>query len=150
MSLKMTLEEVHEHQRKHGFIPPPDEIGAATTSQGKSFALPKPKMNKTEAEYALILEAMRHRGEILRWEYEGITLRWADMKYTPDFLAFGVVRQISGEISVWNPYWVRIIEVKGAHIWDRDIVRFKGARAYWPEFAFEMHQKKQREWRRIY
>jgi hypothetical protein len=39
---------------------------------------------------------------------------------------------------------MKLIEVKGGHIWDRDIVRFKGARAYWPEFAFEMHQKTRR------
>ena len=94
-------------------------------------------MNKTEADFALRLEAMKRNGEILRYEFEGITLRWADMRYTADFVVFG-----GG--------YVTLIEVKGGHIWSRDIVRFKGARAYWPEFSFEMWQKKNKEWRRLH
>ena len=105
-------------------------------------------MNKTEAQFALMLEAQKRAGEILRYEFEGIALRWADMRYTPDFVVFEYYdnelpmhqRQQSG---------IKLIEVKGAHIWDRDIVRFKGARAYWPEFAFEMWQlKKGHGWNR--
>jgi hypothetical protein len=100
-------------------------------------------MNKTENEYSLILEAMKRKGEILRYEFEGITLRWADMRYTPDFMVFddGVITK--DDTVAWK---IKLIEVKGGHIWDRDIVRFKGARAYWPEFAFEMHQKTKNGW----
>lgn len=98
--------------------------------------------NKTEAEFALRLEAMKRNGEILRYEYEGITLRWAGMRYTPDFVVFD---------RLMYPYvQVRLIEVKGGHIWDRDIVRFKGARAHWPEFSFEMWQKTKQGWKRIH
>ena len=96
-------------------------------------------MNKTETEYALILDAMKGFGQILRWEFEGITLRWADMRYTPDFAVF--VK--TGEPVVG----IKLIEIKGAHIWSRDVVRFKGARAYWPEFAFEMWQKTKSGWK---
>jgi hypothetical protein len=110
----------------------------------------KPKkrglMNKTESEYALILEALKRKGEILRYEFEGITLRWADMKYTPDFVVF-TTEAITDHIE---HTCIKLIEVKGGHIWDRDIVRFKGARAYWPEFAFEMHQRKAGSWKRIH
>ena len=95
-------------------------------------------MNKTESEFAHRLEIMKRNAEIFRYEYEGITLRWADMKYTPDFIVF---YHGKGEKSR-----IKLIEVKGGHIWDRDIVRFKGARAYWPEFAFEMHQKTKNGW----
>ena len=105
------------------------------TQPGATSARRRGIMNKTEAEFSLILEAMKRNGEILRYEYEGITLRWADMRYTPDFLIF-------------IPIGPKLIEVKGGHIWDRDIVRFKGARAYWPEFAFEMHQKTKDGWKR--
>lgn len=102
--------------------------------------------NKTEAEFALRLEAMKRAGEILRYEYEGMTLRWAGMRYTPDFVVFW--RDIT-ESGIWTD-GIKLIEVKGGHIWDRDIVRFKGARAHWPEFSFEMHQKKAGQWKRIH
>lgn len=101
-------------------------------------------MNKTESQYALMLKAQVMAGEILRYEFEGITLRWADMRYTPDFVVF--VDCDDG--CTTTPPFIKLIEVKGAHIWDRDIVRFKGARAYWPEFAFEMLQKTKQGWKR--
>ncbi len=108
------------------------------------------KMNKTEAEFAMILEAQKRKGEILRAEFEGITLRWADMRYTPDFVAFGWSGDGSDKYFGFGYKGIKLIEVKGAHIWDRDIVRFKGARAYWPEFQFEMHQKTKAGWQRKY
>lgn len=98
------------------------------------------RMNKTESEFAQRLEIMKRAGEILRYEYEGITLRWADMRYTPDFLVI--------DLTIYAR--IKLIEVKGGHIWDRDIVRFKGARAFWPEFAFEMHQKTKKGWKRLH
>jgi len=101
-------------------------------------------MNKTEIEYALILRSQFEKGEILRYEYEGITLHWADMRYTPDFVVFLPTFHNSCD----QPLHIKLIEVKGGHIWDRDIVRFKGARAYWPEFQFELHQKTKSGWKR--
>lgn len=103
-------------------------------------------MNKTEYQYSLILEEMKKRGEILRYEFEGITLRWADMRYTPDFVVFDNIPNMGSN------YPVRIIEVKGPHIHyeQQAIARFKGCRAYWPEFAFEMHQKTKSGWKRKY
>ncbi len=110
-------------------------------------------MNKTETEFASILQMDKNNGKVQRFEFEGITLRWADMKYTPDFIAFDTTS--SAWLSKDNPEikiirGIRLIEVKGGHIWDRDIVRFKGARAYWPEFQFEMWQKKQGQWRQLH
>jgi len=105
-------------------------------------------MNATEAEYALMLEAQKRNGEILRYEYEGITLRWADMRYTPDFVVFDDRYDVNSN-KTFEYCKIKLIEVKGGHIWDRDIVRFKGARAYWPELAFECWQKKGGSWKRI-
>jgi hypothetical protein len=102
------------------------------------------RMNKTEGAFAMRLEAMRSKGEIMRWEFEGITLRWAGMRYTPDFVVF--IRNRDYYVFIQD---IKLIEIKGAHIWDRDLVRFKGAAAYWPEFEFEMWQKKSGEWKRI-
>jgi hypothetical protein len=98
--------------------------------------------NKTEAEYGRILEAMKQRGEIIRYEFEGLTFRWLDMRYTPDWI-------VVCESNV-TFHRFKAIEVKGAHIFDRDIVRFKGARALWPEIQFEMWQKKSGDWTRLF
>lgn len=43
-------------------------------------------MNKTEAEYAALLEARKAAGEVLWFKFEGFKLRLADNTfYTPDF-----------------------------------------------------------------
>ncbi len=99
------------------------------------------KMNGVEAEFAVRLEAMKRAGEIIRYEYQGITLRWFDMRYTPDFI-----------VAYHDPVlkW-KFIEVKGPHIHYRQqaLARFKGARGFWPEFTFELHQKTRDGWRQI-
>lgn len=141
----MSLEQAQAHQAKHGFAT------GATLTVAPSPKIPKPRLNKTESEYARMLEAQQRRGDILEYRFEGVTLAWgADpatgkpMKYTPDFWVIESAFRQNAYIGD-----IRIIEVKGAHIFDRDIVRFKGCRAEWPRFRFEMHQKKQGEWRRI-
>ncbi len=104
------------------------------------------KMNKTEAEFAMILEAMKRKGEILRYEFEGMTLRWFDMRYTPDFVVIGQYSESKGMTGT-----IKFIEVKGAHIHysQQAMARFKGARGFWPEFTFEMHQKQKSGWTQI-
>ncbi len=104
-------------------------------------------MNKTESEFSLILEAMKRKGEILRYEFEGITLRFAGVKYTPDFVVFQKVwlDNIDWEIT-------KFIEVKGPFIKgnrERAVERFRHAKTYWPEFTFEMHQKTHNGWKQI-
>ncbi len=102
-------------------------------------------MNKTEAEFALQLEAQKRAGEILRYEFEGMTLRFANVKYTPDFVVFGYTEEPSGN-------GIRFIEVKGPFIKgnrERAVERFRHAKTYWPEFTFEMHQKTKEGWKQI-
>ncbi len=93
-------------------------------------------MNKTEKEFAMRLEAQKRRGEILRWEFEPFTLRFAGVRYTPDF-------------AVWrdSPTDLRIIEVKGAFIRERGLERFRHARTYYGEFLrFQLWQKTKDGW----
>ena len=96
-------------------------------------------MNKTESEFALQLEAQKRNGEILRWEYEPVTLRFAGVKYTPDF---GVWRD--------SPSDLRFIEVKGAWTkgkFERAIERFRHARTYYDGFFhFQLWQKTKDGW----
>ncbi len=103
------------------------------------------RMNKTEAEFAMILEAMKRKGEILRYEFEGMTLRWFDMRYTPDFVVILPILMDSPQCQI------KLIEVKGAHIHysQQAIARFKGARGFWPEFTFELHQRTKEGWRQL-
>ncbi len=103
------------------------------------------KMNRVEAEFAMILEARKRAGEILRYEFEGITLRFAGVKYTPDFVVFWL-EDISQSIQI------KFIEVKGPFIKgnrERAVERFRHAKTYWPEFSFEMWQSSKDGWKQI-
>ncbi len=107
-------------------------------------------MNKTESEFALRLEAQKRSGEILRYEFEGVTLRFANVKYTPDFVVFGHVGDV--ESGFFGDPFVKFIEVKGPFIKgnrERAVERFRHAKSYWPEFTFEMWQKKDGSWNQI-
>ena len=54
-------------------------------------------MNKTELRRAQELEAMKRRGEIAAWWYEGITLKLGhDTRFTPDFL----VQELDGSLGL--------------------------------------------------
>ncbi len=104
-------------------------------------------MNKTESEYWQILQEQKQRGEILRAEFEGITLRFANVRYTPDFTVF-YVKQLQ------NVCWIatKFVETKGGYIKgnrERAVERFRHAKTYWPEFTFEMHQRTKDGWRQL-
>lgn len=141
--LTLTLEQANAHQVRHGFAPViQGESTQRTIKQNESTGVlrgRKRSMNKTEAEFARILEVWKQRGEIVSFVYEGLRLKYADgLYYKPDFVAFD-----GGKIY--------LIEVKGGHIWDRDKVRFRACAAEWREwFSFELWQRKRGEWSRLY
>jgi hypothetical protein len=78
------------------------------------------EMNGTERKMAEHLEGMKHRGEIIDYRFESMTLKLAkDTRYTPDFM----VMMPDGEIQFW--------EVKG--FWHDDArVKIKVAAALFP------------------
>jgi hypothetical protein len=119
---------------------------AKKTNPGALWRFTKGEMNGTEAAFGLMLEAKVRNGEIHRYEFEGMSLRWADMRYTPDFVVF----QNESEPGLAD-FPITLIEVKGPHIHYRQqaIARFKGCRAWWPEFQFELWQKQKTGWNRI-
>jgi hypothetical protein len=101
------------------------------------------RMNKTETAFSLRLEAMRIRGEIFSWEFEGMTLRWGKdelFQYTPDFTVIVELRPPC--------VLLRFYEVKGAHIYPKDWNKFRTARDEFRNFEFEFHQCIKREWTR--
>jgi hypothetical protein len=87
------------------------------------------RMNKTEAEYALMLDAEYKKGNIIYWAFEEVKFRLADNTfYTPDFM---VLRHDGA---------VEFHEVKGAHVEEDARVKFKVARDSLP-FRFVWAQK---------
>lgn len=118
---------------------PNDEKPQPRRAPGLSKPRGRKGMNETETAYALILEARKRAGEIVRYEREGITLRWPDgMTYSPDF-------------CIWETIDSRILlaETKGAFLREDALVKFRAARAYWPEFRFEMWQLSKGSWTQI-
>jgi hypothetical protein len=155
--INMTIEQADAHQRKHGFKPVGDLDKAVaqargilgdptkkTTGKGRLRNVRKRVMNKTEREFSFILEAQKRTAEIDDWKFEGVRLLWGGgMTYTADFSVRRTRLEGGGRIKV--------VEVKGVHIRDRDIVRFKGCRHEWEEwFDFEFHQRrKDGTWHRL-
>lgn len=131
-ALAFTLEQAEAHQKKHGFPPLTKAfVEMADRSQTKKLRTGRRKMTRSEHEFAMILFTRQKHDEILAYSFEGVRLAWGDgMAYKPDFSVLQRDKTIT------------LVEVKGARIWDRDIVRFKGCRAEWKDwFGFEMHQR---------
>lgn len=148
--ISMSLAEAEAHQRRHGFrMTPQYAVIDGKIVEPKS----KPRMNGTETRFSLILESMLRRDEIVEWRFEGISLAWGEdpktgkpMWYTPDF--YVVVEEHLDCEKVFKRQ--KLIEVKGAHIREKDLVRFKGCRSDWTDIDFEMHQWKGGTWQRIH
>jgi len=84
----------------------------------------KDLMNRTEHKYAQLLDLAIHDGLIDWWVFEGITFILAERcVYTPDFFVFR-----AGVIEVH--------EVKGPHVWEDSLIKFKCASAINPEITF--------------
>jgi hypothetical protein len=164
--ISMSATDVEAHQRRHGFMKGGDASCAlrpnsvqknagsgAVTSNPK--AAPKPRQNATEREYGLILEAMKRRGEILDYRPFGIRLEWGcdpqtgkPMVYSPDFTVRPRPTFEDSE-HLWDRLPLTLVEVKGGFIRPQDLIRWKGCRAEWPMFRFELHQKTKEGWRRV-
>ncbi len=146
--ITMSLADAEAHQARHFGT----RIAQDAPKAAEPVKVPKPRQNKTEAEYGLVLEAMKRRGEIVDYRPFGIKLEWgADpvtgkpMVYSPDWFAIDAAFRQNTYISD-----IRLIEIKGGYIRPQDLIRFKGCRAEWPMFRFELHQKAEGQWRRLF
>ena len=102
----------------------------ADKAMGKIPAQRRGRMNKTEAAYALWLDA----GKDFFWMFEAIKLKLADKTYfTPDFVLF------------FNDKHIEFHEIKG---FERDdaIVKFKCAAEKFHRFRFKMVKRIKGEW----
>lgn len=89
------------------------------------------QMNKTEEEYANMLHLRTLAGEIIKWEFESVTLKLAkDCRYTPDF----AVWLANGEMEM--------IDTKGSGpIDEKSRVKLKCAAEKFPMFHFAIERK---------
>jgi hypothetical protein len=127
-TLRWTEEQLAAHQKRVPALakPAPDAAPALPVATG---TVREPDMNKTEAEYAGMLEARKSSGEILWWAYEAVTLKLADnTRYTPDFL----VMLADGALEVH--------ETKGGFIREDGWLKLKVAAGMFP-FRFFLCQK---------
>jgi hypothetical protein len=95
-------------------------------------------MNKTEREFSEILNQALESGEIIRWQFEEVTLKIApSTRYIPDFLAV-----------LPSGAW-QVFEIKG-HLEDDAAVKFKAAAEKYPEISFHMLKKQRGQWLTVY
>lgn len=147
-SLPMTAEQVEEHNARVRAARQPIDVDAELRSFGVPMhLLPKPaapaakrpRMNKLESEWAMILEARKRAGEILWYQFEGLRLRLGEGAYfTPDFPVLNAngtlefleckgfwreaaklrIRVAASLYPFWKFYAVRKIKKKDGGGWD--------------------------------
>ena len=133
-AIRWSEEQLADHMRRNPAAPATQPAKAEPVPLAEVLPvavgeLRDPGMNKTEAEYAEILEARRRRGEVVWWKYEGITLKLADnTRYTPDF----AVMLPQGEFEFH--------ETKGGFIREDGWLKLKLAAGMFP-FRFFLCQK---------
>lgn len=92
-------------------------------------------MNRTEAEYAGMLDQIKAAGHIIEYGFERVKLRLATGAwYCPDF----DIRHPNGDVE--------FVEVKGGFIREASTVRLKVAAAQFSTCVFTLAQKKGKEW----
>lgn len=125
--------------------------------------LPQPvKMSRPEKEMGMMLEAQKRAAEIVDYRFQGMSLAYSPdpetgilLRYKCDYV---VIERLEERKNIMD--WplmslsaIKIIECKGygKHaISAAAKLRFKGAKAAWPMFQFEMHQRCQDgQWRRV-
>lgn len=81
------------------------------------------EMNKTEAEYRLLLESRKIHGEVLWYRFEGMKFRLADNTfYTPDFVV--MLADCSLEAHEVKGHWTDDARVKIKIAQDQYPIRF--------------------------
>lgn len=128
-TLRWTEEQLAAHRQRTADLAPTAPAAQDDALPVATGTVREPDMNKTEAEYAGMLEARRVSGEILWWAFEAMTLKLADnTRYTPDFL----VMLADGALEVH--------ETKGGFIREDGWLKLKVAAGMFP-FRFFLCQK---------
>jgi hypothetical protein len=111
----------------------PQFRGRDNTKYGKRHV--PGQMNRTEAEYAGILQARKLAGEIIEWHFESVTFKLADdTRYTPDF------------DILFADGTMEFVDAKGGGPIDpKSLVKIKCAAEKFQQFAFVIEQKQSKK-----
>lgn len=117
-----------------------DSVVLSTDETTRTLTPKRPKMNKTETRYSLILAAEKASGAIDTYDFEGVTLKLGpDLRYTPDFMVWR-----------WNTTAgireVEFVEVKGPREWEDARVKRIAAATMFPMFRFKLARYVKGEW----
>jgi hypothetical protein len=136
------------------------------------------RKTKPEREMGMILEAQKRRSEIVDYMFQGMSLAYSPdpetgilLRYKCDYVVIVACKEMipfltgpgktseqvdvesAGHMRFEQYASIKIIECKGhgKHaISAAAKLRFKGAKAAWPMFKFEMHQRgRDGQWRRV-
>ena len=120
-----------------------DQVESHAGQEDISREIPPPqptarrgRRNQTEERFARdILDPLVASGELVRYEFEAITFHVHDVaKYTPDYIG-------------WTPdERIRAYEVKGAHIRQKDLIRWKAHSRERRWISWSIWQWKDRRW----
>jgi hypothetical protein len=155
--ISMTPAAIRAYCEKHR-LPVPSELQefreavvdkTVRSVVAKPALLPQPvKMSRPEIEMGMMLEAQKRAAEIVDYRFQGMSLA-----YSPDPETGILLRYKCDYVVIVTLAAIRIIECKGhgKHaISAAAKLRFKGAKAAWPMFKFEMHQRgRDGQWRRV-
>jgi len=128
-----------------------EQLGAEAKAKKKERKKKEP--SKTEAEFGRHLGWLIIQGRVTAFWYEPFRLTLTEpdpqtgrpMVYIPDFM---VVFEPGG-YRHGDPR-PRLLEIKGAHIWEDSIIKFRAAYTlFGAAFRFSMLQKKQGAWETV-
>jgi hypothetical protein len=112
--------------------------GASVERPPDAATPPKPRMNKTEAARAQVLELAKRTGSVREYWFEGGKFRLGDGTfYTPDFMVWYANGSIGFE------------EIKGGFIREDGLVKFKWAKDKFPCFKWSLWQRRKTQWVRL-
>jgi len=108
-------------------------VGHVTVAPLVTHTSSQPKMNKIETEYGRMLVAQHGKENV--W-FNSIKLKVGEDTcwYTPDFAV-----RLDHDVLEFH-------EVKGGHIWEDSVIKFKAAKLQYPMFRFIWAQKLKGQW----
>lgn len=151
--ISMTPTAIRAHCEKNG-LPIPKELRGPSDTLPAAKSLPQPvQMSRPEIEMGMMLEAQKRRSEIVDYRFQGMSLAYSPDPETGILLRYKCDYVVIEGVAGTHTAQIKIIECKGhgKHaISAAAKLRFKGAKAAWPMFKFEMHQRgRDGEWRRV-
>lgn len=125
----------------HGMIP--CKFDATPKPETKKAPRSNIFRSKAESRYAEYLEGLRMAGEIVRWEYEPISMVCGEgITYKPDFMVVALHKHSGVYIN-----GVEFHEAKGPHRFaEKGIIKLRAAAKLYPEFKFVLAKYNRGQW----